>query len=219
MAQEFFCLPNENEFGIEVVKDKNSIHDGQCPVPPVLDHQLDALMIIRMIEWKNDIFRRMKKKIKDRARNCWFEVFLTTFVLLTNLQYVYQSQIRWWKLHFNTVRIRCQNPNPLFPTLIKRPTLYGMWTHRSQGAKNCIGEAYRSYSYKFIQQYEHSAANLIAHFRYAYKGPVPFSLDWDNKDVKAMGEIDAEAVRFVKFVSGNVQRRSQWLAPDLPLQC
>lgn len=94
-----------NELNVQPVDDLNSIHHGQCPVPPILDNQLDALMIIRMLQWQSDILGRVKKMIRDRKRNSWFEIFLTIFVLLTNLQYVYNSQIRWWTMHFNTVSL------------------------------------------------------------------------------------------------------------------
>jgi hypothetical protein len=103
MAQEFFCIIEENDFNIHVVQDPNSIHDGQCPVPPVLDHQLDVLMIMAMVKMKTEIFEKLKKMIKTHSRSHWFEAYLTVFILLSNLQYVYRSQERWWKMHYNTV--------------------------------------------------------------------------------------------------------------------
>lgn len=109
MAQEFFCVMEENDFNIHVVQDPNSIHNGQRPVPPVLDHQLDVLMIIEMVKMKTVILKKLKKMIKTRSRSHWFEAYLTIFILLSNLQYVYLSQERWWKMHYNTV-CSCHTP-------------------------------------------------------------------------------------------------------------
>lgn len=105
MAQEFFCLEEENSLGIAKVHDPFSIHNGQCPVPPVLDHQVDVLMIQEMLRMNANILREMKRVIESRNPDHWFEVFLTCFVLLCNLQYVHAAQTRYWKMHFNTVSI------------------------------------------------------------------------------------------------------------------
>ena len=104
MAQEFFCVMEENDdFDIHVVQDPNSIHHGQRPVPPVLDHQLDVLMIVEMVKMKTFVLEKVKNMIQTRGRSHWFETYLTIFILLSNLQYVYRSQERWWKMHYNTV--------------------------------------------------------------------------------------------------------------------
>ncbi|KAF5615121.1 uncharacterized protein FTJAE_13444 [Fusarium tjaetaba] len=146
MAQEFFCIVENNDFNIDVVDDANSIHHGQCPIPPVLDHQLDVLMIQEMIRIKDQIMSEIERILKGRhSRSKWFEVYLTIFVLLTNLQ--------------------------------------------------------------FMQRYVFSAQNLVSHFRYGLKGPVPFTLDWDKENVKKLGELDKDGVKYVKYVSAIVQRR------------
>ncbi|KAK3339711.1 hypothetical protein B0T25DRAFT_560445 [Lasiosphaeria hispida] len=178
MAQEFFSVQEKSDFGIEVVQDSNSIHDGQCPVPPVLDHQLDVLMIDEMAKMNVALLRRFRKMIESRNRHNWFELYLTSFILLSNLQYVYRSQERWWKMHFNT------------------------------GKENAIGEAYKSISYRFMQRYRFSAKNILSHFRYCLKGPVPFTLDWDKEKTARLGNIDSDAIKYVKYISVNVRRRT-----------
>ena len=50
---------------------------------------------------------------------------------------------------------------------------------------------------------------MISHFRYALRGPLPFMLDWTKQDVAQLGELDSEAVIYVKFISSTVQRRGQ----------
>lgn len=95
MAQEFLCVVENNDFGIDVVNDATSIHHGQCPVPPILDHQLDVLMIQEIIRIKDQIMSEIERILKGRhSRSKWFEVYLTIFVLLSNIQYVYKSQER-----------------------------------------------------------------------------------------------------------------------------
>ena len=60
-----------------------------------------------------------------------------------------------------------------------------------------------------MQRYVFSARNLVSHFRYGLKGPVPFTLDWDKENVKKLGDLDKDGVKYVKYVSVIVQRRSK----------
>ncbi|KPM43704.1 hypothetical protein AK830_g2898 [Neonectria ditissima] len=194
MTQEFFCLDDDNDLGIDVVNDRNSIHHGQCPVPPVLDHQLDVLMIQEMIRMKERIFTEIESILKSRnSRSKWYEVYLTVFVLLANLQYVYKSQVRWWEMHFETVSIAGRRVE--------------VYVDDRQGKGNAIGKAYRSLSYKFMERYAFSAQNLLSHFRYGLKGPVPFALDWDKENVRKLSGLDKDAIKYVKWMSVIVRRR------------
>ena len=70
MAQEFFSLVEDNDFGVEVVQDLNSIHNEQCPLPPVLDYQLDVLMIVEMAKDERRTFEKVQEddRIPQPAR-------------------------------------------------------------------------------------------------------------------------------------------------------
>ena len=46
-----------------------------------------------------------------------------------------------------------------------------------------------------------------------YKGPVPFSLDWDKEDVSKLGELDAPAVHYMRFISGTIRPRCMLCTP------
>lgn len=78
-----------------------------------------------------------------------------------------------------------------------------------QGKGNAIGKAYQSISYRFMERYVFSAKNLLAHFQYGVKGTIPFTLDWDKESTKKLGDLDKDAVKYVKYVSGIARRRSK----------
>ncbi|EMT67635.1 hypothetical protein FOC4_g10005740 [Fusarium odoratissimum] len=91
MAQELFCVVENNDFDIDIDNDANSIHHGQCPVPPVLDHQLDVLMIQEKIRTKDWTMPEIKNILKGgNSRSKCFKVYLTVVMLLDNPQYVYK---------------------------------------------------------------------------------------------------------------------------------
>jgi hypothetical protein len=60
-----------------------------------------------------------------------------------------------------------------------------------------------------MERYKHSAKNLLCHFRHCLKGPVPFTLDWDKETTAKLGDIDSDAVKYVKYISATVRRRSK----------
>ncbi|KAG9699940.1 hypothetical protein KCU95_g1022, partial [Aureobasidium melanogenum] len=80
----------------------------------------------------------------------------------------------------------------------------------SEGENNSIGSAYRSISYRFMETYKISAANLMSRFRYSLKGPVPFTLDWDNvRDKKNLKYLDSDAIKYVRSISVDIRNRDE----------
>ncbi|GAB1317026.1 Zn(2)-C6 fungal-type domain-containing protein [Madurella fahalii] len=67
---------------------------GGLPIPAVLDYQVDYLAIRHMLDCMKQIVRRLKTLIfSQNVRNGWYEVYLTTFVLLSSLETVHARQI------------------------------------------------------------------------------------------------------------------------------
>lgn len=68
--------------------------NGKCPVPPVLDYQIDFMAIQYMLKQMKLTVKRLKLLIFGKSRNRdWFEVYLTIFVLLSSLEIVQARQV------------------------------------------------------------------------------------------------------------------------------
>lgn len=78
--------------GLTPVEDVTSHLYGHVPIPPVLDYQCDSVAIEWMKSLTTDLLEAMTSRIKKRQHSEWFEIFLTIFVLLNNLEYVYDKQ-------------------------------------------------------------------------------------------------------------------------------
>jgi len=87
------------------IDDPESHLFGHVPIPPVLDHQCDSMAIEYMKELTASLLSAISRKIQAgrRCRNDWFEVFLTIFLLLNNLEYVYGIQKTFQKYLGSTV--------------------------------------------------------------------------------------------------------------------
>ena len=96
-------LEGGDSFGVDVINNPKSPYHETIPISPILDHQLDTVGIRYMITLKDNVLRALKKKIAKRRQSQWYEVFLTIFVLLHNLEYVARRQHLYMKRHENTV--------------------------------------------------------------------------------------------------------------------
>lgn len=69
------------------------VHD-RVPIPAVLDYQLDYLAIRYMTEQMHMITKRLKHILFAKNNfTFWYEIYLTTFVLLCSLETVHAKQI------------------------------------------------------------------------------------------------------------------------------
>lgn len=77
---------------------------GHIPIPPMLDYQLDTIMIKWMEKNMKLMLKQLWNLLLRREKKDWFEVFLTLFILIHNLEVVYESQVDYINQHGSTVR-------------------------------------------------------------------------------------------------------------------
>jgi hypothetical protein len=69
---------------------------GRRPVPPMMDRLLDVMWLTLAEKKRKVVLAELKKLIFKRDRKLWLEVFLTVFILMSNLEFCYKHQ--WRKL-------------------------------------------------------------------------------------------------------------------------
>ena len=74
----------------------------QIPIPPVLDHQCDAAIIHWMRILGTQLITLLWQKVSAKKRQDWFEIFLTGFILINNIEYVYGLQKEYVDLYSKT---------------------------------------------------------------------------------------------------------------------
>lgn len=60
-----------------------------------------------------------------------------------------------------------------------------------------------------VREYHMGANVILAHFHYCNKGRIPFSEECEDKDLRALAQLDEEKIRFVRATRGFVQRHQQ----------
>lgn len=101
-----FNITGPETLGISKVEDPGSPYHGRVPLPPLLDAQLDYLWMGKMDGTRKTLLSQLKRLImdKNRRKENWLMIFLTTLVLLWNLEQIYQNQYRQRKRYGKTVR-------------------------------------------------------------------------------------------------------------------
>lgn len=98
-----FVLCGEETLGLEKLNDSSIHYDQTIPPPPVLDHQIDVIMIHHLEKLQAQILKDLKKKVFNGNQKEWFEIFLVIFILLDNLEFVYRRQLIYKRRHLESV--------------------------------------------------------------------------------------------------------------------
>ena len=87
---------------IPINNEKFFVH-GKCPVPSVLDTQIDTLYIRHMQRLMKKVTARLNQLLfgKSSIAN-WYEIFLAVFVLLMSLEQVYMEQVNYLRRNVST---------------------------------------------------------------------------------------------------------------------
>jgi len=73
------------------------------PLPLSIDHQFDVALLLTIKEYKQKLLQQLSKMIFSKAKRPWYEIFLTVFVLLSNLEYVHSGSLSFYHAQLKTV--------------------------------------------------------------------------------------------------------------------
>jgi hypothetical protein len=79
--------------GIPVIDDPAGLkHYNRRPVPLVLDAQIQTIWMGVMGRIRKKLLSDLKQMILGRKKEHWHSIYLTTFLILWNLEYCYEHQ-------------------------------------------------------------------------------------------------------------------------------
>jgi hypothetical protein len=73
------------------------------PLPLSIDHQLDVALLLIIKKYQKELLGKLGKMIFGKARKPWYAIFLTVFVLLSNLEYVHGGGLSFYHAQMKTV--------------------------------------------------------------------------------------------------------------------
>lgn len=105
LSSKSFGICGSEYLDIELVNDPVSPYYGRRPVPPMLDAQMDRQWMTFMSKKKKTVLTELKKKIFKQKREDWLEIFLSIFILLSNLEFCYRHQCKKLKREKDAVSL------------------------------------------------------------------------------------------------------------------
>ncbi|KAH7202346.1 hypothetical protein DER44DRAFT_900869 [Fusarium oxysporum] len=82
-----WMICGQHTLGQIPVQDLECPRSGTIPIPPIMDTQMDHLVIKNiMTPLRQRILAGLQAKIMETKRENWYEIYLTTFVLLSNME-------------------------------------------------------------------------------------------------------------------------------------
>lgn len=85
-------LTGEQTLDIKQVQDEKSTLNGLIPIPPMLDLQIDTVIIRWMCEVQDELMKDIFKKIRDKDEQHFLDIFLAIFVLCCTAECVAREQ-------------------------------------------------------------------------------------------------------------------------------
>jgi hypothetical protein len=81
------CPPGT--IGLHTVDDEESPWNGKAPITPVMDTQLDQIVITDfLMPLRQKILPELQAKMEAGQKQDWFEIFLVVFILSTNTEWL-----------------------------------------------------------------------------------------------------------------------------------
>lgn len=99
LGSKSFGVRGEEDLGIKTDEHPLSPYRGRKPVPVMVDREMFKIMLQFMSSKRKPVLSELKRKIMKRDRSLWFEIFLTIFILMSNLEFSYHHQVRKLKRH------------------------------------------------------------------------------------------------------------------------
>lgn len=80
--------------------------NGIIPVTPIMDTQIDDIAIRSILSpLESKILNILDQKIHEKKRKNWFEIYLATFILMNNFEFVFTDVIDYTSRH--GLKVRC----------------------------------------------------------------------------------------------------------------
>ena len=108
MIEDPWELLEDNELEVPRVDLPGTKFHGKIPIPPMMDTQLDQVIIQNILNHlRGKLIGLFEKNISPARPETWFETFLASFVLLTHIERLAAHSVRHAETHTMPVSNRC----------------------------------------------------------------------------------------------------------------
>ena len=189
LISKIFNFLDGETLGVSKVNELDSPYYGHIPIPTPLDFQIDQLWMERMGQIRKKVMSELSDMIFHQKKNMksnWYHIFLTTLVLLFNLEFIYQNQVEQQRRYKKSVSlVPLLLGTLLILTSLQNPKQEGM-----------------------MDSWKQAAENIKWHFRMVCKGGIPLYMDWNRTPLEATG-MDYRAREFLDTLKSRLNSRGK----------
>ena len=92
ISKSFNIISGHEALELRPIRDPSSPLYGRIPIPPMLDAQMDSILMGFMKSRQRRGLSKLKAMMMSHSKENWFMIFLTIIVLLSNLEFLYEHQ-------------------------------------------------------------------------------------------------------------------------------
>lgn len=176
--------------GVSRINDASSPHNGKIPIPPIMDTQLDQIVIQHMLNpLRATVIEKFEQLITPAKAEAWWEVYLSAFILLSHIEHLAKHSADHARTHTLPV------------SLIAHP-------HFDEHAVADDVACQSKYSnIPFLESVFHTAKSILARFHFVCNGSAPLRLDWTSPKVASMAKLEPDQVQFMKRTQAMIALR------------
>ena len=92
ISKSFNIISGHEALELRPIRDPSSPLYGRIPIPPMLDAQMDSILMGFMKSRQRRGLSKLKAMMMSHSKENWFMIYLTIIVLLSNLEFLYEHQ-------------------------------------------------------------------------------------------------------------------------------
>jgi hypothetical protein len=213
LTTKSFEIVGDDTLGMprDIIKDQDNPLHGKIPLPPVMGAQIDSV-IIHQIQprLRRKTLEELQKMTQEKKPKTWLTTYLVTFILLHNIALITKHDADYARKHGLNVG-GCPAAHPA-----RRAKSTNAGTHHRGGSPERPMSRSTTWvsgqpqsSHELVTDGRPGANTLLAYFHYCNKATYPFSSECKDQDLRALAELDDDAISFVHYTRQFVADHSE----------
>lgn len=92
--------PGRDTLGVTRISDPSNPRNGKIPIPPMIDTQMDQIIINYILKpLREKLLEQFEARISPFRREDWFDIYLTSFIILNHIERLALHSRAHAKLH------------------------------------------------------------------------------------------------------------------------
>lgn len=183
--------------GLEPTLEPGNPWNHKIPVTPIMDTQIDDLVIKGiLIPLTVRFLNNLKDKIDEKKRENWLDIYLAIFIMMSNVEWILKDVVEYTDRH----GMKVWTQQILNSSGISPPTkLYANSFFFKSGSRGGTS---------LTAGYIHSCKTMLSYFHFACAGSTPLSICWSDPATR-FEELTYDQIGYLLVIQQEISRQGQ----------